>query len=429
MLKKNICIVGTGYVGLPVALAFAKAGFSVSGFDINEKKIKSLGHGIDESGEFSKKELESCSISFTSEQSVIKKSDYIVVAVPTPIDKNKNPELSPLKSACELIGKNLNNGSIVIFESTVYPGVTEEVCIPILEKSSSMKCPSDFKVGYSPERISPGDKEHTIDKIVKIVSGIDDEALEEIAELYSKIIKAGVYKAPSIKVAEAAKVIENTQRDLNIALVNELALIFDRIGISTKDVIDAASTKWNFHPYRPGLVGGHCISVDPHYLLYKSRQLGYDPKVILTGRGVNEYMPVFVAEKTISVLKQLKKNPKQSKVLVLGLTFKENLKDIRNSKAKELIAALKKGAAVYAYDPLLDKQTLTSEFNVGYADIKKMGFRNFDAVIITVLHDSFKKIDFSKVKRGMKKNTILFDVKGFFSEQKLRKEGFVYLSL
>ncbi len=426
----TIAIVGIGYVGLPLAIAFAKAGFPVIGYDKDRQRISELLQGKDTALAFTRKQVLGAKARFTYDPSLIREADVVIVAVPTPIDKRKQPDLSPIRTASSLVGRHLKKGAVVVFESTVYPGITEEVCLPIIEKSSGLSCPKDFTVGYSPERINPGDKQHTLENIVKIVAGIDRKTLLFLSGLYASIVRAGVFPAKSMKVAEAAKLIENTQRDLNIGLMNELSLIFDRMHIRTKDVLDAACTKWNFHCYVPGLVGGHCISVDPHYLLHKAQMLGYRPKVILAGRGINDIMPGRVAAKTVDMLRAQGKNPKKCTVVVLGLTFKENLKDIRNSKALDVIQALRsKVREVEAYDPLLEPATVRDVFRVQCRDIKKRGFRHVDALIITVVHDAFRRIDFSKAAKEMHRQPVLFDVKSFFSEEKLKSVGFAYDAL
>ncbi|MFO7577399.1 MAG: nucleotide sugar dehydrogenase, partial [Pelovirga sp.] len=329
--EAKIALVGLGYVGLPLAAAFGRQA-QVIGLDISARKIAELHNGFDATGELSSADLASTCIDFTSDAARLSEASFIIVTVPTPIDGNKRPDLTPVISASRTIGRNLRPGSIVVFESTVYPGVTEEICVPLLEEESGLRCGVDFKVGYSPERINPGDKVHTVDKIIKVVSGQDAQTLDTIASVYELVVTAGVHRAPSIKVAEAAKVIENTQRDLNIALMNELALIFGRLGISTRDVLAAAGTKWNFLRFTPGLVGGHCIGVDPYYLTYKAEEIGYNPQVILAGRRINDGMAKHVAEMTVKNLIHADKAVKGARVLVLGLTFKENVPDIRNSK-------------------------------------------------------------------------------------------------
>jgi len=423
----RICVVGLGYVGLPLAVEFSKY-FETVGFDVNKKRIEELGEKKkDRTNEVSKEELEKSKIILTTDASEIKKCNFIIVAVPTPIDKNKKPDLSFVKDASKIIGENLTKNSIVVYEPTVYPGVTEEICVPILEKYSGLKYKKEFKVGYSPERINPGDKEHTVDKIVKVISATDEESLKKVEEVYSKIVKVGLFKAKNIKTAEAAKVIENVQRDLNIALVNELSLIFEKMGINSIDVIKAAATKWNFQAFYPGFVGGHCIGVDPYYLTYKAEELGYKPKVILAGREVNEYMAKHVSEVLINNLKKNNKNIKNSKVLVLGLTFKENVPDSRNSKALDLINYLKeKEVEVIAFEPLLSKEEVKEKFGVenkGLNDVDKV-----DAVVLVTAHKQFKEISLNDLKKKMDK-PILFDVKSFFNKEEALKLGFVYFSL
>jgi UDP-N-acetyl-D-galactosamine dehydrogenase len=425
-INTKICVVGLGYVGLSLAIEFAKK-FETIGFDINSEKIDGLKRSIDRTGEIEESELKKTKIKFTDDAADIKNANFVVVAVPTPINKLKKPNLKYLKSASELVGKNLSKGSTVIFESTVYPGVIEEICAPIIEKNSGLKCGVDFKIGYSPERINPGDKEYTIDKIIKVVSGMDKESTERIAEIYTQIIKAGVFKAKNIKTAEAAKVIENIQRDLNIALMNELSLIFERIGINTKDVLEAAGTKWNFHKYFPGLVGGHCIGVDPYYLTYKAEELGYSPQVILAGRGINEYMSKHVVDITIKGLIEANKKVKGAKVLLLGLTFKENVKDARNSKAKDIIKYLKEyDIDVVSWDPLLSDDIVEKVFGVKNIKFKDNG--KIDAVILITQHDEFKKISLEDLKEAMD-NPVLIDVKSFFDGEKAKGMGFIYKSL
>lgn len=407
----KICVVGLGYVGLPLAVEFAKH-FDVSGFDVKKERIEELKKGTDKTREVSNDELKKAKINCTAEPSAIKKSNFIIVAVPTPITEDKKPDLGFVESASKVVGENLSKGSIVVFESTVYPGVTEDICVPIIEKFSKLKCGKDWKIGYSPERVNPGDKEHTIDRIVKIVSGMDRESLEKIAFVYSAIIKAGIHKAPNIKTAEAAKVIENIQRDLNIALMNELSLIFKRLDINTQEVLEAAGTKWNFHKYHPGLVGGHCIGVDPYYLTFRAQQLGYNPKVILSGREINDSMAFVVGDMVIDALKEAGKGVKGAKVLLMGLTFKENVPDIRNSKAADIIKHLRgKGVDVIGCEPLLEKGIVKDNFNIeniAFDDVKEV-----DAIILVNAHDEFKKISINKIKAKMKK-PVLVDVKNLY---------------
>ncbi len=422
---KKICIVGLGYVGLPLAVAFSRKS-RVVGFDIKKDRVDELKRGVDSTLEITSKDLRRANILFTDDPVEIKTCDFIIVAVPTPITTSNRPNLKPIESASEIVGKNLKKGSIIVYESTVYPGVTEELCVPILEKNSGMKCGVDFKVGYSPERINPGDKSHTVDKIIKVVSGMDKQSTDDIAKAYGQIIKAGVFKARNIKTAEAAKVIENIQRDLNIALMNELSIIFEKMGINTYDVLKAASTKWNFHKYSPGLVGGHCIGVDPYYLTYKAQMLGYIPQIILAGRKMNDEMHkqvVFLALKGLSAFGKSK-----AKVLILGLSFKENVKDIRNSRAKQLISELKEfHMSVFGHDPLLDNKTVEEEF--GIKNFKIGELKDIDLVIVFSPHSVFESLSFDKIKRFMSKNPIMIDIKKFYDEKKAREAGFLYVTL
>ena len=425
MKDPKICVVGLGYVGLPLAVEFAKY-YTVAGFDVNKEKIEELKKGMDRTNEVSKKSLLKADLILTADPQDIKESDFIIVAVPTPIDDSKKPDLKYVKGASKFVGQNLRKDAIVVYESTVYPGVTEEICLPILEKESGLKCGTDFKIGYSPERINPGDKEHTVDKIIKIVSGMDEESSEIIAKVYSKAIKAGVFKAKNIKTAEAAKVIENIQRDLNIALVNELSLIFNRMDIDTRDVLEAAGTKWNFHKYTPGLVGGHCIGVDPYYLTFKAAELGYDPKVILAGRSVNEYMAKHVVETIVIELKKAGKKAKDSKVLIMGLTFKENVPDTRNSKVTDIIKYLKENKIeVIAYDPLVDD--IEKSFEIPSTNFESMN--KVDCVIVFSPHKVFESITLDNLKQKINSNPILFDIKGFYNKEEATKKGFVYKRL
>lgn len=401
--------------------------FDTVGFDVNEKKISELRQGTDKMKEISYETLVTTKLNYTADPKDISGCDFIVIAVPTPIDEGFKPDLRYLKAASEVVGKNLSKNSIVVYESTVYPGCTEEVCIPVIEKESGLKCGTDFKVGYSPERINPGDKEHTVDKIIKIVSGTDEESLNTISEVYSKIIKAGVFKASNIKTAEAAKVIENIQRDLNISLVNELSLIFGKMGVNTIEVLDAAGTKWNFHKYKPGLVGGHCIGVDPYYLTYKAEQLGFHPRVILAGRHTNEYMSKHVANQVLTSLNLAGKVLKDSTVLIMGLTFKENVGDARNSKAKDLIKHLKEfNVNVMAYDPLLSKEEVKQLFDVENIDFNNID--KIDAAVLATPHEQFKNIPLESLKTKMDK-PILIDVKSFYNKKNAEELGFIYKCL
>ena len=423
-MSYQICVVGMGYVGLPLAVAFNKE-FNVIGFDISEKKINDLKNSIDVTNEVSKQELSNCNIEFTNDASKIDQADFVIVAVPTPIDEDKIPDLYCVESASEIVGKNLKKGAIVVFESTVYPGTTEEICLPIIEKESGLKCGKDFKIGYSPERVNPGDKEHTVEKIVKIVSGMDKESTEKIAEIYGKVIKAGIHKAPNIKTAEAAKVIENIQRDLNIALANELSLIFERMNINTREVIEAAGTKWNFHKYYPGLVGGHCISIDPYYLTYKARRLGYEPKVILAGREINEFMSKHLNNMVLRALIAQKKHIMGSTALIMGLTFKENVPDTRNSKIKDVIGYLKKySIKVKGYDPVITEE----DFKHFEIDKYQEGDK-FDVIIVFSPHNVFKEISLDKLKSWTTDKPILIDVKAFYNQKEAEEKGFYYKTL
>ncbi|MBN2458141.1 nucleotide sugar dehydrogenase [Candidatus Woesearchaeota archaeon] len=424
----RICVVGLGYVGLPLAVEFGKLQ-KVIGFDINKKKLDELREGTDSTGEMTSQELKKADIEYTSDEKKIGDANFIIVAVPTPITKAHAPDTSYLESSSRIIGKNIKKGTIVVYESTVYPGATEEVCVPIIEKASGLRCGKDFKVGYSPERINPGDKEHTVKNIVKVVSGMDEGSRETIAMVYGSIIRAGVFKAADIKTAEAAKVIENIQRDLNIALMNELSLIFERIGINTKDVIEAAGTKWNFHKYHPGLVGGHCIGVDPYYLTYKAQELGYQPQIILAGRAINEHMAKHVAELVVKGLSKAGKVLKESKVLLLGLTFKENVRDSRNSKAKDLIRELEKfNISVIGCDPCLSDEEVKRIFNVKNICLENLKGK-VDCVILATPHDIFKKITLEKMRSIMTEKPVLVDVKSLFGKISAEKAGFIYSSL
>ncbi|MFW6120639.1 MAG: nucleotide sugar dehydrogenase [Petrotogales bacterium] len=397
--KNVVCVVGLGYVGIPLAEMFSQH-FKVIGFDIDEDKIKRLGS--------EKKDLE-----FTSDPIKIKQADFVIITVPTPITKSKEPDLSFIKSAAKTVGQNLKKGAAVVLESTVYPGVTEEIVGPILEKESGFIMGREFKIGYSPERVNPGDRDHTIDKITKIVSGMDEETVSALEGLYEKITT--VYKTKDIRTAEAAKVIENVQRDLNIALMNELALIFHKMGLDTTAVLDAASTKWNFYRYSPGLVGGHCIPVDPYYLVYTAKELGHHPQVILSGRSTNDYMPMHVVDLTIKALNEVGKVINGSKVLIMGLTFKENVKDTRESPVKGIVQGLQDFRCdIYGYDPLLSVEEIA---DFGVKAVNNLDDIKADCIVITVAHDTFKKIGLNELKAIMEKKPILIDVRGLFREE------------
>jgi UDP-N-acetyl-D-glucosamine/UDP-N-acetyl-D-galactosamine dehydrogenase len=424
--EKKIAVIGLGYVGLPLALVFAKK-FSVIGFDINEARVEMMRKGIDPSKELEAEAFENKDIHFTSKLEELKAANFFVVAVPTPVDNANVPDLKPVLSASKTVGQVLKKGDYVIFESTVYPGCTEEDCVPILEELSGLKAGVDFKLGYSPERINPGDKEHTVEKILKIVSGNDAEALDEIAKVYGAVILAGIYKASTIKVAEAAKVIENTQRDINISLMNELSIIFDMMGIDTKAVLEAAGTKWNFLKFVPGLVGGHCIGVDPYYLVHKARQLGYEPQVILSGRRINDGMPGFIAKRLVQKLIKLKKNPAEAKVLVMGVTFKENVSDIRNSKVADLVKELMQFSInVHMVDPHASPNEFAHEYGLTLMDTPS---NDYDAVILAVNHDAYKAMEYGLFKKLMKDNPILMDLKAILDPKKVEEAGMIYWRL
>jgi UDP-N-acetyl-D-glucosamine/UDP-N-acetyl-D-galactosamine dehydrogenase len=409
--KHEIAVIGLGYVGLPLALSLAKK-FKVIGFDLSAGRIEMMKNKVDPSEEVEPEVFENKDILFTADKKDLASAKFFIVAVPTPVDDSKVPDLSYLESASEIVGKVLKKGDLVVYESTVYPGCTEEDCLPVLEKVSGLKFNKDFKLGYSPERINPGDKVRTLEKILKIVSGSDAEALELVAGVYGSIIEAGIHRAPSIKVAEAAKVIENTQRDLNISLMNELSIIFDRLGIDTQEVLEAAGTKWNFLKFSPGLVGGHCISVDPYYLLHKSKQVGYDPQVILSGRRVNDGMPVHIARKLTQLLIQRGKNPSKSKVLVMGITFKENVADIRNSKVAELIKELMQYSInVHLVDPYASPNEVAKEYHLSMID--KIG-NDYDAIIVAVAHNEYARLDDTYFRSISTTDPILMDIKGLY---------------
>ncbi|MBI3501716.1 MAG: nucleotide sugar dehydrogenase [Bacteroidetes bacterium] len=409
--ESKLAVIGLGYVGLPIALEFARK-ISVIGFDINQKRIDLMKKKIDPSNELEKKDFEGCDISFTTSLDELRKANFLIVTVPTPIDEHNLPDLKPLIGASTSVGKVLKKGDYVVYESTVYPGCTEEDCIPVLEQHSKLKFKKDFKVGYSPERINPGDKNHTITNVKKVVSGCDDESLEEVAKVYEMIVKAGVHRAPTIKVAEAAKIIENTQRDLNIALMNELSIIFSKMDINTFDVLEAAGTKWNFLKFYPGLVGGHCIGVDPYYLTHKAESLGYHARVINAGRYVNDSMGFYVAKNTVKKIISSGKDISKAKVLVMGATFKEDVTDIRNSKVADVVKELKSySVQVDVTDPHADSDELMHEYGFG---LVKMNGKNYDAVIVAVNHKDYLKHDEKYFKSILTSQGILVDIKGIY---------------
>jgi len=421
-MNSAVAVVGLGYVGLPLAVEFGKKRQTI-GFDLSASKIKSYREFIDPTGELSSAELrEATQLEATNDPAKLAAADYIVVAVPTPVDLAHQPDFTALAGASETVGKHMRRGAIVIFESTVYPGATEEVCVPILEKHSGMKWKTDFHVGFSPERINPGDKQHTLTSILKVVSGDDADTLDKVAALYESIVKAGVHRASSIKVAEAAKVIENTQRDLNIALMNELAIIFDKIGIDTLEVLQAAGTKWNFLPFRPGLVGGHCIGVDPYYLTHKAEMIGYHPQVILAGRRINDGMAKFIAEKTVKELIRAGVNVSGAKVNVLGLTFKENCPDLRNSKVADVISELQSyGVTVHVHDPVADPQEALHEYGVKLESWESLP--TADVIVAAVSHRQLLDRPLSDFLAKVAKNGCFVDVKSQFDQTALSEAG------
>ncbi len=425
---RKISIVGLGYVGLPLAISFARVA-DVVGFDISKEKIQKYHAGIDVTKEVGDQAVKETTAFFTWEEKYLKECKFHIVAVPTPINSDKTPDLRPVIGATRTVGRNLTKGSIVVYESTVYPGVTEEICVPLLEQESGLKCGVDFKVGYSPERINPGDKDHRLETIVKIVSGMDEESLEEIARVYEMVVKAGVYRAESIKVAEAAKVIENSQRDINIAFMNELSLIFDKMGIDTKAVLKAAGTKWNFLNFTPGLVGGHCIGVDPYYLTYRAEQIGYHSQIILAGRKINDDMGKYVAENTVKKMIKADKQIKGSKVGIFGVTFKENCPDTRNTKVVDIIRELEEyGIGIQIVDPVADKEELWHEYGLKLSDMKDI--KNVDALIFAVSHDEFKPLMLEHLKDLYINNKhVLIDVKGLFDRKEAEEMNYIYWRL
>lgn len=428
--EEKLSLVGLGYVGLPIAVAFSKK-VDVIGFDINSRKIETYKNGIDPTNEVGDEAIRRCKVNFTSDETKLREAKFHIVAVPTPVRSDKVPDLSPVIGASEVLGRNLTKGSVVVYESTVYPGVTEDICVPILEKESGLKCGTDFKVGYSPERINPGDKKHRLENIVKIVSGMDDEALETIANVYGLVIEAGVYRAESIKVAEAAKVIENSQRDINIAFVNELSMIFNKMGIDTKAVLKAAGTKWNFLSFEPGLVGGHCIGVDPYYLTYKADQLGYHSRIILAGRRINDGMGAYVAKELVKNMIHADVRVKGARLLVLGLTFKGNCPDTRNTKVIDILNELQTyEITTSVYDPIADRDEAKREYGIDLISEEEM--KNFDAVIVAVDHDDFKDLsadDIAAMYSAENGSKVFFDVKGIYDKEEFENAGFDYWRL
>ncbi len=427
--RTPLAVVGLGYVGLPLAVALARH-FSVIGFDISPSRVAALAEGRDHTREVDARALRASSIAFTTDPAALGKAGIIIVAVPTPVDAHNNPDLSPVRKACATVGKAMGRDCVVVFESTVYPGVTEEVCAPILEKESGLVCGGDFQIGYSPERINPGDRVHTLENVIKIVAGNNAATTDLLASIYGAAVKAGIHKAPSIRVAEAAKVIENTQRDLNIALMNELALIFHNLGIDTLDVLEAAGTKWNFLPFRPGLVGGHCIGVDPYYLTYKAQETGYSPRVILAGRAINDSMGGHVVQTAVKMLIKAGRPVKGARVGVLGLTFKENVPDLRNSKVITIIRELEEyGAAVLVCDPLADPAGAREEYGITLRPMADL--RDLDALILAVAHSDFAALDPRDLGARFTEGApaVILDVKSCWNAQTMREAGHAYWRL
>jgi len=427
--REQIAVIGLGYVGLPLAIELATK-YNVVGFDINREKVVNYRMGIDVTGEIGKEKLQASNIAFTHSLDTLSKCKWFIIAVPTPINDDKTPDLSSVITASEMVGKQLQKGSIVVFESTVYPGTTEEICIPILEKVSGLKINRDFKVGYSPERINPGDSMNTLTKIIKIVSSTDDAGLREIAALYRSIIHAGIHEAASIKIAEAAKIIENAQRDINIAFTNELAMIFHKMGIHTKSVLEAAATKWNFLEFTPGLVGGHCIGVDPYYFTYKAEQLGYHSQIILAGRKINDDMGKYIANHTIKKMIQAKQHIAGGKVAVLGITFKENVGDVRNSKVIDIVRELEEyGLEVVVHDPIADADDVQHSFSIPLVGLEQL--YNVDCIVLAVPHQFFKQTYDLTIFDGWYRNDtkVFIDVKSAYDKDTLERAGYVYWSL
>lgn len=431
--KEKLALVGLGYVGLPIAVSFAKVGLNVIGFDTNNEKIELYKQGIDPTNEVGDEEMTNITVDFSATETQLRGAKFIIVAVPTPVNIDHTPDLAPVEKASAIIGRNLMRGAIVVYESTVYPGVTEDVCIPILEKNSGLKCGVDFKVGYSPERINPGDRVHTLSNIQKIVSGIDLESVQIIKKVYDLVISAGTFCASSIKTAEAIKVVENSQRDINIAFMNELAMVFDRMGIDTNEVIDGMNTKWNALGFRPGLVGGHCIGVDPYYFTYEAEKLGYHSQIILNGRIVNDSMGNYIADAAVHKMIEAGQAPQKSKVAILGLTFKENCPDIRNSKVYDIIRRLQTyGIEPVVVDPWVTSKDAEKEYHIKLSDMNDI--YDMDCVIVAVAHDKFKNILIDDITRWYKgklnaREKVLIDVKGIYNIKDLEKTGMLYWRL
>jgi UDP-N-acetyl-D-galactosamine dehydrogenase len=451
--QEKISLIGLGYVGMPIAVAFARK-VDVIGFDVNKEKVSHYRDGIDPTKEVGNEGIKNTTVDFTSDETRLREAKFHIVAVPTPVKEDRTPDLTPVESASLTLGRNLTKGSVVVFESTVYPGVTEDICVPILEKESGLKCGIDFKVGYSPERINPGDQEHRLETITKVVSGMDQETLDTVAKVYELVVDAGVYKAESIKVAEAAKVIENSQRDINIAFMNELSIIFNKMGIDTRAVLEAAGTKWNFLKFTPGLVGGHCIGVDPYYLTYKAEQMGYYSQIILSGRKINDDMGKYVAESTIKKMIKANKQINGARIAIFGVTFKENCPDVRNTKVIDVIKELEEyGVEVKVVDPVAYREDLWHEYKINPCSMEEI--KEMDAVIFAVPHSEFKEISLKDVKRMSRSsagninlevmseiaattefelepdtnNCVLVDIKGMFNRTEAEQMGFLYWRL
>ena len=426
--EEKLSLIGLGYVGMPIAVAFAKK-VRVVGYDLNAKKIELYKSGIDPTNEVGNEVIKNTTIEFTNDESKLKDAKFHIVAVPTPVNSDHTPDLSPVEGASRILGRNLQKGSVVVFESTVYPGVTEEVCVPILEKESGLKCGIDFKIGYSPERINPGDKVHRLETITKIVSGMDEQTLDIVAKVYELVVDAGVYRASSIKVAEAAKVIENSQRDINIAFMNELSMIFNKMGIDTKEVLAAAGTKWNFLKFFPGLVGGHCIGVDPYYLTYKAEMLGYHSQIILAGRRINDDMSKYVAENAVKNLIKANKPVKEARVAIIGFTFKENCPDTRNTKIFDIVTELREyGIEPVITDPIADKDEAKRLYGIDFVNIDEI--KEMDAIIFAVSHEQFSSFTMDDLDRFYTKGKkILLDVKGVFDRKAYEQAGYIYWRL
>ena len=428
----KISLVGLGYVGMPIAVAFAKKGVKVIGFDLNSAKIGLYKSGVDPTKEVGDEVIKNTTVEFTADETKLKDAKFHIVAVPTPVNTDHTPDLAPVIGASEIVGRNLTKGSIVVYESTVYPGVTEDVCVPILEKESGLKCGVDFKIGYSPERINPGDKVHRLENIHKIVSGMDKECLEEIKNVYDLVIEVGTYPVSTIKTAEAVKVVENSQRDINIAFMNELAMVFDKMGIDTNEVVDGMNTKWNALGFRPGLVGGHCIGVDPYYFTYEAEKLGYHSQIILNGRIVNDSMGKFIADAAIKQMIEVGQAPKKSKVVILGLTFKENCPDTRNSKVDDIIKRFNEyGIDPVVVDPWASEQDALREYNVKLTPLTNV--KDADCIIMAVAHNEFKSLNLDDVKKLYKnckdEEKVLVDVKGIYKVSELKQSGLKYWRL